>query len=463
MKIKLTRPLTAKEIKETTGATLHISGDTLIESIATHSDEVEKNTLFLSFLGENTHGDVFLPRVLERGGYMMTEAEAQGCITVSSVTDALFALAKAHLRRLADLKHTVAITGSAGKTTTKEILFSLTKRHFRTHSTVGNQNSEIGLPLTVLCAPLDTECLILEMGMNHKGEIARLSRLCEPTLAIITNIGHAHIGNLGSLSAIAEAKMEILCGMKPTSPVLIPAEEPLLASIENAITVGEESDSADYKTEREAEGFALSELGRKILFFSEKMQDRGMRRASAFASAAALRLGIPKSAIQNEILNYTDNIFRQKNFLRGKAEIVFDGYNASFESVLCALDALKSTKKQERTFVLGDMLELGDYTRALHERLGLHIGALKNEIQYLFLFGESGRFTLEGALSAGFARERIHLNPDKEHPEITAKAILSLSPDKRDMRLTIKGARGMKMERILDILIKETGGDGDAG
>ncbi len=461
MKIKLTRPLTAKEIKEATGATLHIPENARIDSIATHSDEVEKNTLFLSFQGEKTHGDAFLPLILERGGYALTETNAAGCISASSVTDALFSLAKMHLLRLTALRHTVAITGSTGKTTTKEILSALTRKHLRTHATSGNQNSEIGLPLTLLSAPLDTECLILEMGMNHKGEIARLSRLCAPTLAIITNIGHAHIGNLGSRAAIAEAKKEILLGLRAGAPVLIAANEPLLSDIPNARTVGTEGEAADYEIRGLACAPALYENQRAQIFFSEKMQDLGMCRAAAFASAAAMQLGIGKNAIQREILNYKDNIFRQKTYRRGKTEIVYDAYNASYESVLYAIEALRSAKGSTRALVLGDMLELGEYTAMLHGQIGRRLGALRDEIQYLFLFGESGRITQDAAISAGFMPLRIHLNPDRERPDITASAILPLMGE--DMRLTIKGARGMEMERILDILIKETDGGGNAG
>ena len=196
MKIKLTQPLSAYEIQEITDARLHINGHKKIEYIATHSGEVTEGTLFLAMQGTKTHGECFRGEVLSRGGIILTDKAAPGSITVPSVSKALFLIAKSYLSSLDSLRYTVAITGSVGKTTTKEILAFLLKKHLIAYATSQNQNSEIGLPLTVLAAPKDTECLILEMGMNHKGEIAKCSYLCEPTHAIITNIGHAHIGNL---------------------------------------------------------------------------------------------------------------------------------------------------------------------------------------------------------------------------------------------------------------------------
>ncbi len=462
MKIKLTRPMRANEIKEITNATLNIPGDTRIDFIATHSDEVSEGTLFLSLQGEKTHGDVFLPRVSQNGGYMMSERSAEGCITVSSVTEALFALAKNHLGELRRLKHTVGITGSVGKTTTKEILRVLTASRFCTYANEGNQNSEIGLPLTILSAGEQTECLILEMGMNHAGEIARLSRLCMPTLGIITNIGYAHIGNLGSRESIARAKREILCAMKEEGCLLIPADEPLLSDISQAKTVGLFTRAKDYCVQSDADGrYALFKGENRLLDFNEGMKDRGMLSAAAFAAAAATELGIEKDALQKDIFRFKNNSFRQKTHYIGKAEILFDAYNASYESVLCAIDTLRSAPQSERALLLGDMLELGDYTETLHRKIGEKIAKEKNEISHLFLFGPACRFVFDAALRAGYPTQRIHYNGDADSPKKTADAIFPLC--QRDMRLTVKGARGMQMERILNILIKNAGGEYYAG
>lgn len=150
MKIKLTQPLTAQEIKTITKCTACTAIGATIYYIATHSSEVDRDTLFLALPGENSHGENYRTEVLARGGFLLTEKTGERSFTVSSVYDALFSLARAHIESLRSLKHTVAITGSVGKTTTKEVLRIFLSQCFHTHATEGNQNSEIGMPLTML-------------------------------------------------------------------------------------------------------------------------------------------------------------------------------------------------------------------------------------------------------------------------------------------------------------------------
>ena len=464
MKIKLTYPISAKEIEAVTGCTIHSAEDAEIQYITTHSSEVERDTLFIAMQGERTHGEAFRDIVIARGGYLLTEKAGERSFTVSSVSDALFALARAHLKRLTALRHTIAVTGSVGKTTTKEMLRILLSDRYRTHATEGNQNSEIGLPLTILCAPPDTELLILEMGMNHKGEIARLSLLSEPDLIIITNVGHAHIGNLGSRKAIAEAKKEILCGAKPGATVLIPSEEALLSDIADAKRIGVFSENGDYTLLPEnsfSRGYALLKNGVRQARICNEIRDKGLLAAIAFAGAAALELGVQLPDLTDNNFNFGINIFRQKLYKGDKTEIVFDAYNASYESVICAIDTLKISPRKNRALLLGDMRELGAYASDLHKEVGRACAAARDEIHLLFLFGASAPWVASQAIADGFDEGRIFVNTEADRPEITAEAILRHI--QLDTCLWIKGARDMKMERILKILLNDAGDNFDVG
>jgi UDP-N-acetylmuramoyl-tripeptide--D-alanyl-D-alanine ligase len=299
--------------------------------------------------------------------------------------------------------------------------------------------------------------LILEMGMNHKGEIARLSRLCTPNLAIITNIGHAHIGNLGSREAIAEAKKEILLGAKEYASVLVPADEPLLADVQGRKTVGLHGEDADYAVYENADtaGYVLRKKDGDQVHLLHETKDEGLLSAMAFAHAAAMEMKISSTQISHANIDFNTNIFRQKEFLLDKIKIIFDAYNASFESVICAIRTHLSTPASTRALLLGDMLELGDFTEELHERIGYACAAARDGIHQLYLFGAQAETIADAAIRKGFAEKNIFINTNDERPDITAEQILRNTRD--GTCLWIKGARGMRMERILDILTKNIG------
>jgi UDP-N-acetylmuramoyl-tripeptide--D-alanyl-D-alanine ligase len=463
MKIELNAPLSSEEIKRMTHAKACTAEGASIRYIATHSSEVSKDTLFLAMAGEKTHGEAFRSEVIARGGYLLTEKEGEKSFTVASVKEALFALARAHLLKLRDLKHTVGITGSVGKTTTKEVLRRILSSSLRTHATEGNQNSEIGLPLTILKAPLDTEALILEMGMNHKGELARLSLLSNPDLVIITNIGHALIGNLGSLAAIAEAKKEILIGAKEGRTVLIPANEPLLSDIKNYKTVSINGEAADYTLYKNepTKQMQFQKNGIDCIPLSQQTNDAGMLSAIAFSMAAGMEIGVGKASIVDAVSLLNSNIFRQKEYWLGNVRIVFDAYNASYESVIFAIKALCDAPQSAHALLLGDMLELGDFADELHKRIGYACAKAKEKIDQLYLFGRYAEAVADGAISEGFDKKSIFINTDSTLPDTTANQILCNI--KTESCLWMKGAHGMHMERILNELIRVTDGDNNDG
>ena len=457
MKIRLNPPLTADRICRITKAIpIGIETSTPITHIATHSREVEEGTLFLSLPGAYTNGDAFYSEVISKKGYLLSEKRMTGCFSVPSVTDALYALANARILELYRRKQTVCITGSVGKTTTKELLKMILPTDGTVHATEGNQNSEIGLPLTVLAAPPETEILLLEAGMNHRGELARISHLVGPDLIVITNIGTAHIGNLGSRAAIAEAKKEILLGAKKDATVLIPYGENLLTDIQNAITVGESG--ADYQA-------VFDKRGKRLLYckdgttlpFPTEVADRGLFSCLCFAAAAAKELGIQNTRIEGAFSQLENNIFRQNIFYINNSKIIYDAYNASYESVLSAIDYLKQQKESERMLVLGDMLELGEHSTSLHRSIGCALAKARDRISRLFLFGKSTEAVAEAAIANGFDTKRIFRVSDVNDPQAIAEAIFPFLSN--ESCVLIKGARGMRMERITDLLLKRKDGD----
>lgn len=207
--------------------------NTVIHGVATDTRKLESNQLFIPLKGEHFNGHTFVPQAFEAGVSAVlwnrsepNPPENQAVILVEDTLSALQQLAKAYLQELGT--RVIGVTGSNGKTTTKDMIHTVLQTRYRVHKTGGNFNNHIGLPLTVLAMPEDTEIAVLEMGMSAKGEIDLLSRLANPDAAVITNIGESHMQDLGSREGIAEAKLEIINGLKEDGVLIYIGDEPLL-------------------------------------------------------------------------------------------------------------------------------------------------------------------------------------------------------------------------------------------
>ena len=316
--------------------------------------------------------------------------------------------------------------------------------------------------MTVLAAPSDTEILILETGMNHRGEIAALSDAVRPDMALITNIGTAHIGNLGSREMIAEAKKEILVGMRG-GPVLVPAEEPLLAGLPHRVTVSSADPCADFfllPTETNAGGSRADFYhgSRTLRGLSLPMPGKHLLNALAFALSAAVLLGLSDSEIYGGISSITKDKVRQSCYKVGKLTVFDDAYNASPESMLAAIGTLDVFPFSKKSALIGDMLELGAKTEECHRALGEAL--VRHGFSDLYLFGVYAPFTAAGARALGKGRVRIFENTDPLAPEITAKEILAHGSE--DEILLVKGSRGIRLERIIEVMKEITEGKTDA-
>jgi len=397
MRIKLCCPPTYKDERR----------DLPITHICIDSREVKPLDLFFPIKGKNFDGNSFIPEVKKKGGI----------IARTSLTE----FASLYKNRLTSLKYTVAITGSVGKTTTKEFIKNILKEKYKVHATEGNFNNNIGLPLTILSAPAECEVLVLEMGMNRSSEISELSKCALPNLAVITNIGMAHIGNLGSREAIARAKLEVTDGLGEGT-LLVPHGEPLLSGYAKRMTFSSKFCDADFYVNCNFPQNTDIFKGRNA-FCSSSFSCAGGYLAHNLAAACAvgILLDLSPAELSRAVASIPKESTRYKISRLGDVFILDDSYNASPESVSEAIKLPEELGYKTRSAVIGNMRELGEYTEESHRKIGKLIAECG--YRHLYLVGEYSHYTAEGALSAGFPLTNISINENAEEPEYTATQI----------------------------------------
>lgn len=446
MRITLSIPLSVSEVAGALGSKGWGLRDEKIFFISTDTREAKAGDLFFALSGKLESGENYVTEELCKRLFVVTTKSFANSITVSDTKEALLKLCAFYLGKLKKLKYKVAITGSVGKTTTKEFTRVLTSGSYLTHGSEGNFNNEIGVPLTVFSAPKDTELLITEVGMNHAGEISRISKALSPDIALITNIGTAHIGNLGSRENIAKAKLEILDGM--AGGVLIaPKNEPLLLPFADKTFSISDASANLFVTKNE-----IYEDGR----FSAKHEFslRGEHFLFCLSSALAVsrELNIDFSTLVDRIYRISDDNTRQKITSVGSFYILEDYYNASIESIEADFRLLASyTDYGKRSALLGDILELGDMTEEIHRRVGKL--AKDYKLDKLYLFGGFSKHYREGAISSGFDETRIFINEDNDNIDLTKEQIQTNSSPNEI--ILFKASHAMQLWRIADALKKQ--------
>ena len=367
-------------------------------------------------------------------------------IYVRDTVAALQAIAAGY-RRMLPLK-SVGITGSVGKTTTKEMIAAVLETTYRTEKTAANFNNGLGLPVTVLGLQPDCEAAVLEMGMNHFGELSVLTRIAQPDIAVITNIGTMHIENLGSREGILRAKLELLEGLRPGGTVLFNGDDDLLRSVREKYHAKCFGVSPDCDVR--AEEIRMSENGIRFMAAAEKLRfpvelpvvGRHNVLNALAAIAVGLELHVPVAGIQAGLAGFHNTGMRQKIYpLRGMT-VIEDCYNAGPESMRAALQVLKDTKTAGRHIaVLGGMLELGDHAPLAHYEVGK---AAAQCADLLFGFGTHAEQYVRGAEEAGISAQL--------YPTHEALADALRRTAKPGDVLLVKGSRGMRMEHILELL-----------
>ena len=424
--------------------------DALVGRVCTDSRQLQAGDFFVPLVGERFDGHHFLAQLPEHKvqaavvSRSWTEPLPSGLLHWR-VDDTLLAyqqLALLHRRALA--KPLVAVTGSAGKTTTRELIRAALAPLGAIQASEGNNNNDVGVPLTVLGSTAADAALVIEMGMRGPGEIERLSRCTEPDLAVITNIGTAHIGRLGSREAIAAAKCEITAGLHPKGTVVIPAGDPLLDSALAAVWSGRVL-RVRLADDPEVESDLVGDVnGDQLLIGADRLplqlEGRHNARNLLLAVAVADQLGVSRKALQ--AMQVTVPGGRNRRLQQGGLTLLDETYNASPEAVLAALELL-AAQPGRRFAVLGTMLELGDRSLELHQEVAARAVQLGLDGLVLVDGGE------EGKAMAEVAAPLPHLQL-VSHPE-DAAAPLAAWMNSGDV-LLLKASRGVALERLIPLL-----------
>ena len=443
--------LTLEEIAEITDSNSKGFGKKAINGITTNSKEVCQGDLFIALKGERFNGEDFVNEANIRGAYILSSENKSADFKVNDTLSALVKIASYYKTKLPKLKKTVAITGSVGKTTTKNILSKMLSVNFKVHATKENYNNFLGLSHTILTAPKNTEIIIAEVGMNHLGEISVLSKALLPDVSIITNIGTAHIGNLGSREKIAEAKLEILSGMKEYK-ITVPFEEELLRGVKGSYTVSLTNPKADcfISLKKEDVYSSVFDIFTVNSFFENvKISLPGKHVLWAIGHSIGaielLNLDIPNITKSISVL---DEKCVRGNLININGYKIFDDtYSSSPEAIIADFQLL-SLRNTQKSCVLGDMLELGNKSEKLHKKIGHAV--VEYNFRNLYTFGKLSSFIAKGALEAGMKKENIFINPDISSPETTAKQIIDNYFDGET--LLFKASHSIHAERIYDCL-----------
>ena len=395
-----------KEIlKVTKGKMLFGNEELEVENFSKDTRTIQKGDIYIGIKGEKFDGSNFWNQALDAGATAVIISNIQiskeekekykdkTIIQVEDTFEALYEIAK-YKRSLYNIP-VIAVTGSVGKTSTKDIIASVVSQKYKTLKTEGNNNNNIGLPLTILKLK-DHESLVVEMGMNHFGEISLLTNIAKPTLAVITNIGTSHIGNLGSRENILKAKLEILEGMK-IPRVIINNDNDLLHKWyeENKEKIEIHTYGINNSSDVIAEKIELGEEKSKFVVktSSEKVNIDVPVGGEHFVYNALCGfmvgkvLGLTAKEIQNGISKFELTKKRMDiRVLKNGATLINDSYNASYESMKASLKYLSSRTDFRKIAVLGDMLELGDFSKELHEKVGEEVA--NDNIDVLICRGE---------------------------------------------------------------------------
>ena len=450
--------MSLSEIARITDGELFYSSSAIIRNISLDSREIEEGTLFVAIKGERFDGHDYIGKAFEDGAAAIIceriPYKVKGnVILVDNSLAAFGAIARTHKQLIKPL--TVGITGSVGKTTTKQFIAAVMASKYKTHKTDGNFNNEIGMPITMLRMPCDTEALVLEMGMSFKGEISRLSQIAEPDIAVITNVGSSHIENFGSREGIRDAKMEIADGLnKKKGTLVLNGDEPLLSEVEGAVYVAMQNDSADYRPVNITEcdgGYSFDVKCKDSVVKNFRINVLGIHNVynATLAYAVGKLAGICDSRIREGLLNFENAAMRQNIYENNGYTVIEDCYNASPESMAASMSVLCAKAKEGRKVaVLGDMLELGEHSDALHAGVGKKAAELG--VDMLFTFGPKSVKIAEGAISAGMDKSAVTVFSDKED----AEGFAELLADKLSAGDTVlfKASRGTALERITKIL-----------
>ena len=459
-------PMTIREIMDAVGGKLLGEfGDInrMVGRVETDSRTIHAGSLFVPLVGERFDGHAYINAALEGGAAgCFTQRERESYlpgkfyIKVDSTQRALRDLAKYYKKKFPI--PVVALTGSVGKTTTKDMVAAVLGEKYRVLKTEGNLNNEIGVPMTLLRLSGEHEIAVLELGMNHAGEIDYLSALVEPDVVLMTNIGDSHIEHFGSREKILEAKSEIFHHVKSGAFVVINGDDPLLNTLPGklpyAFTRVGAGEGLDYRAERlvsDGKSHMTCEVKTPHNSFPVEIPALGdhMIYPTLMAAAVGEHFGLTQTQIADGVHHFAPTKMRMNLLHRGDdITILNDTYNANPQSMRAAVEVLSSARGAYKVAVLGDMFELGPRAPALHAGVGDYLG--KAGIDCLVAVGELARHIHDAAQAAGVPE--CYYCPTKAEARPVLDGVV-----RPHATILVKASRGMALEELVDYLLTITG------
>jgi UDP-N-acetylmuramoyl-tripeptide--D-alanyl-D-alanine ligase len=415
--------------------------------ISTDSRTVSAGQIFFALWGDKYNGNKYAAEAIEKGAAWAVvddpAFETDKAILVDDTLSELQALATHHRKEMNT--RVLAITGTNGKTTTKELISAILSRKFKVHSTFGNLNNQIGVPLTILSAPEGTEMMVIEMGANHLGEIRTLSLIAKPDYGIITNISPAHIEGFGSFEGVVKAKLELYEHLRKVNGIALYNDKDILLSekifrLVNRAVPFSDPTGINLTIDPGKPGMTLQlTASYQHRAYSIKTNLFGLYNINNVRAAIAtgLFLGVDMKAIVEEIEKYVPQNNRSQICKTKHNTLICDSYNANPLSMRLAIESFAATEGENKVCILGDMLELGDKSEEEHKRL--HIVLSDNNMRDVILVGP-----VFSKVSAGFRFKTF-----KDVARL--KEFLKLKP-LRGFNILIKGSRGIALEQIYDLL-----------
>ncbi len=445
-------PLSLKQIANRLGTAAPL--DAQITAVSTDTRQLPEGCLFLALRGARFDGHDFVQQAIEAGAVAAVTDTQIGdlpCLVVEHTGQALLDIASLYREQFGI--PLVGVTGSVGKTTTKEMIACVLSEKFNTLKTAQNLNNEIGMPKTLFGLTKEHGAAVIEMGMNHFGEISRMSNSAKPTMAVITNIGYSHIEHLGSQEGILKAKLEMLEGMKDDAPLIVSADDPMLCDLQKKLErpvltysvtpdhVGVDVYADDIKEDDGVTTFTIHHAENSILAVLPTVGIHNVKNALA-AYIVGIIAGMTPQEIVCGLAKYQPTGNRQNIMEKNGQTVIADCYNASPDSMRAALSVLGGYQCTGRKIaVLGDMLELGEHSEALHAKVG---EMAKNAgIDMLFCYGSAAKGI---AANAGDALE-IFCTEDAQ--ELAAKLKETL---KEGDCVLFKASHGMHLEHTIEAI-----------
>lgn len=421
-----------------------------LADVCTDTRKIQPGSLFVCLRGERFDGHSFASQAAQLGAAaLLVDHPVDADVPQLVVTDtgkALLQLAGWYRRQFR--LPVVGLTGSVGKTTTKEFIALVLGAKYNTLKTQGNLNNEIGVPQMLFRLEDSHTAAVIEMGMNHFGEISRLTRAVAPTVGLITNIGVSHIENLGSRAGILQAKLEILEGMAPDAPLIVNMDNDMLRTVKLGdrplLTFAIDDQSADFTATDIAEQGSTTTFTVHHSTFTQPVTIPTVGIHNVYNALAAMAVGyvtgVDPVAAAAALANYVPAGMRQNLVQVGGVQVIEDCYNASPDSMRAALQTLGKLPVHRRYAVLGAMLELGDYAKEAHTQVGKM--AAENGIDGVLAYGADAAYIVEAAKQAGLENARLF-----DTKEALAQSLAQqVQPGDG---VLFKGSRGMHLEDVM--------------